>query len=40
MKTLVVSGLVGLLAALGLAGCASNRLSDTDRLALYQAHAG
>ena len=40
MKTLVVSGLVALLAALGLAGCASNRLSDTDRLALYQTHAG
>ena len=40
MKSLIVSGLVSVLVALGLAGCAGNRLSDTDRLALYQAHAG
>ena len=36
MKTLLVS----IMAVLGLAGCASNHLSDTDRLALYQTHAG
>ena len=36
MKVLVIP----LLAVLGLAACATNRISDTDRLALYQAHAG
>ena len=36
MKTLLVS----LLLTLGLASCASYNLSDTDRLALYEAHAG
>lgn len=28
------------LAALALSACATNRISDSDRLALYQAHAG
>ncbi|RZA18935.1 MAG: hypothetical protein EOP93_10110 [Lysobacteraceae bacterium] len=36
MKAFVVP----LLAVLGLAGCATNRLSDVDRLAMYEAHAG
>ena len=36
MKALIVP----LIAVLGLAACATNRLSDTDRLALYDAHAG
>lgn len=36
MKTMFAAVLV----ALGLTACASNRISDTDRLALYQAHAG
>ena len=36
MKTL----LVPLLAVASLSACATNRMSDTDRLALYQAHAG
>jgi hypothetical protein len=36
MKTL----LVPLLALASLAACATNRMNDTDRLALYQAHAG
>lgn len=36
MKTL----LIPLLAVASLAACATNRMSDTDRLALYQAHAG
>jgi hypothetical protein len=36
MKALIVP----LIAALGLAACATNRLSDTERLALYQAHTG
>ena len=36
MKALIVP----LIAVLGLGACATNRLSDTDRLALYDAHAG
>ncbi len=36
MKALIIP----LLAVLGLAACATSRMSDTDRLALYQAHAG
>ena len=36
MKTL----LVPLLALASLTACATNRMSDTDRLALYEAHAG
>ena len=36
MKTL----LVPMLAVVSLASCATNRMSDTDRLALYEAHAG
>jgi hypothetical protein len=32
--------LVLALLAAGLAGCASNRISDDERLALYRAHAG
>ena len=36
MKTL----LVPLLAVASLSACATNRMSDTDRLARYQAHAG
>lgn len=32
--------LLPLLAAAALAGCASNPISDSDRLALYQTHAG
>ena len=36
MKALIVP----LVAVLGLGACATNRLSDTDRLALYDAHAG
>lgn len=35
MKAMVAAAL-----ALGLAGCATGRLSDTERLALYQQHAG
>ena len=29
-----------MIAVLGLGACATNRLSDTDRLAMYDAHAG
>ena len=29
-----------MLAVLGLAACATNRISDTDRLAIYDAHSG
>jgi len=36
MKVLTMS----LCAALGLAGCATNRISDADRLSLYNANAG
>lgn len=36
MKALVIP----LLALVGLSACATNRLSETDRLSLYQAHAG
>ena len=36
MKALIVP----LIAVLGLGACATNRLSDTDRLAMYDAHAG
>ena len=36
MKALIVP----LVAVLGLGACATNRLSETDRLALYDAHAG
>ncbi|GHB98682.1 DUF6491 family protein [Thermomonas carbonis] len=36
MKTLLLS----LLAVASLSACATNRISDTDRLALYEAHAG
>ena len=36
MKALIVP----LIAVLGLGACATNRLSDIDRLALYDAHAG
>ena len=36
MKTLLVS----LLAAASLTACATNRMNDTDRLAMYQANAG
>ena len=36
MKTLLVS----LLAAASLTACATNRMSDTDRLAMYRANAG
>ena len=36
MKALIVP----LIAVLGLGACATNRLSETDRLALYDAHAG
>ncbi len=32
--------LVAILAALGVAACATGRISDADRLALYQQHAG
>lgn len=32
--------LVAIFAALGVAACATGRLSDADRLALYQQHAG
>lgn len=36
MKALVFP----MLAVLGLAACATNRMSDTDRLAIYDAHSG
>ena len=36
MKALVLP----LLAVLGLAACATNRISDADRLAIYDAHSG
>ena len=36
MKALILP----MLAALGLAACATNRISDTDRLAIYDAHSG
>ncbi len=36
MKALILP----LLAALAMSACATNRLSDTDRLALYRAHSG
>lgn len=36
MKALIIP----MLAVLGLGACASNRPSDADRLAMYQAHAG
>ena len=36
MKTLLLS----LLAVASLTACATNRLTDSDRLSLYQAHAG
>ena len=36
MKALIIPAI----AVLGLAACASNRLSETDRLALYEAHSG
>ena len=34
------ASIIPLLAVLGLAACATNRPSDADRLALYDAHAG
>ena len=36
MKALILP----MLAALGLAACATNRISETDRLAIYDAHSG
>ncbi len=36
MKALIIP----MLAVLGLGACATNRASDADRLAIYQAHAG
>jgi Family of unknown function (DUF6491) len=36
MKALILP----MLAVLGLAACATNRISDTDRLAIYEAHSG
>ena len=36
MKALILP----MLAVLGLAACATNRISDTDRLAIYDAHSG
>lgn len=36
MKALILP----MLAVLGLAACATNRISDTDRLAMYKAHSG
>jgi hypothetical protein len=36
MKAMIVP----LLAVLGIAGCASNRISEADRLAIYKANAG
>ena len=36
MKALIIP----MLAVLSLAACATNRMSDNDRLAMYQAHAG
>lgn len=36
MKAWIISAMI----AFGLASCASYRLSDVDRLALYEAHAG
>ena len=37
MKAMLASAVM---AMVGLVGCASQRIGDTDRLALYQAHAG
>jgi hypothetical protein len=40
LETAMKAIIVPLVAILGLAACASNRPSDADRLALYEAHAG
>lgn len=40
MNGFMRSALVSALAVLGLSACASTRISDSDKLALYQSHAG